>query len=369
MFDFDFDTLPQGFEELIAEARSRRLALRQQQGDFSAAVPTGWRLYAVSDLHTDYKENRQWVEGLPLIGHEGDVVILAGDVSHRADSIRSILKEFLRRFAHVFYCVGNHELWVKRDDASSEGNAKFIDSSAKFEHLLATCRELGVHTEPTRVGAGEAALWILPLQSWYEADFGKPGEELKKQASQAMTDNHQCVWPGSVGSTHDHIAQYFDRMNVRPPEPNGFDAPVVTFSHFLPRLELLPAQLPKQIELLRAACGSKLLEVRLREACSKLHVFGHSHVNWYTHWDGVHYIQNALRYPQERKQYKTRVDATFDALEDAMAPFLVWDSANPRLFCLQPERCGRGCPHALATSQFIANKDSQVAAKTWAGLK
>uniref|UniRef100_A0A7S4QYR1 Calcineurin-like phosphoesterase domain-containing protein n=1 Tax=Alexandrium monilatum TaxID=311494 RepID=A0A7S4QYR1_9DINO len=357
-------------KELLVRTEKRPPAGEPESLPSPTPRPEGaWQLLAVSDLHVDYEDNKRWVESLPLRGHEGDAIILAGDISHRADLVRWTLQQFQRRFAHVFYCVGNHELWVKRKDARSDGDRVFADSCDKFEHLMAVARELGVLTEPTRLGTEAAPLWVVPLQSWYESEFGEPGADVREMAKKAFTDFQQVVWPPAVGSTPDDAARYFDRMNEAMPEWDLGGAPVVSFSHFLPRLELMPAQLPESMKLLRAGVGTRSLEDRLRRLNSSLHVFGHSHVNWYTHWNGVHYVQNALRYPQERRAWKSRLDVSFDGIEDPLRPFVVWTSGDPGNFCLQPERCGRGCPRAISSSQYFGNKDSKTAAATWRDLE
>lgn len=35
---------------------------------------------------------------------------------------------------------------------------------------------------------------------------------------------------------------------------------------------------------------------------SRLHVFGHTHINWDKTIDGVRYVQTALKYPRERQR-------------------------------------------------------------------
>ena len=47
--------------------------------------------------------------------------------------------------------------------------------------------------------------------------------------------------------------------------------------------------------------GSVLLENQIRKLESKIHVFGHSHINCDVKLDNVRYIQNALSYPREKK--------------------------------------------------------------------
>ena len=61
----------------------------------------------------------------------------------------------------------------------------------------------------------------------------------------------------------------------------SYDAPVVTFSHFLPRPELMPPRFNVgAMSFLADAAGSHLIEAQLRALGSRLHVFGHTHVNW-----------------------------------------------------------------------------------------
>ena len=43
------------------------------------------KVYVVSDLHTDYKENMEWVDDLSKKDHRMDTLLVAGDV---ADSLK-----------------------------------------------------------------------------------------------------------------------------------------------------------------------------------------------------------------------------------------------------------------------------------------
>ena len=48
--------------------------------------------------------------------------------------------------------------------------------------------------------------------------------------------------------------------------------------------------------------GCTALDEQIRRLGSAVHVFGHSHINCDRVIDGVRYIQNALKYPKDRKQ-------------------------------------------------------------------
>ena len=55
------------------------------------------RVYVTSDVHTDRENNMQWCRDLPKHPH-GDVLIVAGDCSHRLEVMETTLKIFVERF-------------------------------------------------------------------------------------------------------------------------------------------------------------------------------------------------------------------------------------------------------------------------------
>ena len=55
------------------------------------------RVWVTSDVHTDREQNMAWCKSLPTYPY-GDVLIVAGDLSHRLDIIEETLKIFLDRF-------------------------------------------------------------------------------------------------------------------------------------------------------------------------------------------------------------------------------------------------------------------------------
>ena len=79
---------------------------------------------------------------------------------------------------------------------------------------------------------------------------------------------------------------------------------VITFSHFLPRIDVMPRSVPDEVRILFPVLGTTLLEQQLRRLGSRLHVYGHSHLNRKVDIDGVSYINNAFGYP-----YETRIAA------------------------------------------------------------
>jgi Icc-related predicted phosphoesterase len=95
------------------------------------------------------------------------------------------------------------------------------------------------------------------------------------------------------------IASWFTALNLpltRPP-----DNTVISFSHFLPRIDVMPHYIPERHRIVYPVLGSDALEQQVRLLRSNIHVYGHSHVNRHIEIDGVTYINNAFGYPSETR--------------------------------------------------------------------
>ncbi|KAL1527515.1 hypothetical protein AB1Y20_008905 [Prymnesium parvum] len=323
-------SLPESQKFANAFGKATRAAEADEPAPRRASVTT--RLYAVSDLHWDHPENRAWLEKLQPLAHADDAIILAGDISHRPSVIEECLRGFKARFAHVFFCPGNHELWVKRDDAHVAAAGRFETSLDKLRWLLDLCASLGVHTQPLKLAGG---VWVVPLLSWYQSNLdGLATAQSLKHAEEVVSDAHLCAWP--LGCSSDSIADELAQRNQKA-LARAYDGPVVSFSHFLPRADLMP---PRQNMGARGflldVSGCRSLETQLRQLGSRLHVFGHTHINWDAHIDGTHYIQNAVRYPRDRTEWASSVDKV---LSGDISRLQIWSSDLPDTFCPLPERC------------------------------
>lgn len=233
------------------------------------------RIYAISDLHTDFRENRAALEGAALAGHRDDALIVAGDVADGEGVLRETLAFLAGRFAEVFFVPGNHELWVRGEER---------DSMEKFAAVLRLCDQVGVRTAPARVGGA----WVVPLFSWYHPDFDVRGEGVEEEL-EAWSDRYFCRWPAGV----ERVDEAFLAMNE--PRVRGYDAPVITFSHFVPRPELLPPARYLRFRGLPLVAGSLGIEAQIRRINPRVHVFGHTHIPADRVIDGVRYVQNYFR--------------------------------------------------------------------------
>ena len=59
------------------------------------------RIFAISDLHVDYAENRRWVTQLSTWEYQQDVLICAGDVAHAISDIEKTFLALRSRFNAV----------------------------------------------------------------------------------------------------------------------------------------------------------------------------------------------------------------------------------------------------------------------------
>lgn len=240
------------------------------------------RVFALSDIHVDYDVNVQWLRGLSSSDYRDDILILAGDATHKLPELAAALSGLAARFYKVLFVPGNHELWVL-------GEAPERTSLQKFADVLAVAAESGASTRAYRHGD----VLIAPLLGWYDYSFGQPSHDLYAM----WMDYHACRWP--AGFQADDIATYFTRLNGDL-SANGASK-VITFSHFLPRIDLVPSHVSGKHRLLDPVLGSTRLERQLRLLGSSLHVYGHSHINRRVSLDGVTYVNNALGYPGEER--------------------------------------------------------------------
>lgn len=246
------------------------------------------RVFALSDLHVDFEENSRWIEGLSNFEFVTDVLILAGDISHISLRLAKCFELLKKKFSEVFFVPGNHELWIDSGEP--------LNSREKFFAVLALARSVEVRTVRVELDG----LVICPLYSWYDFSFGMPSEYLL----QAWMDFRMCVWPNELHDA-ESISNYFLSLNEVMPNISG--KPLITFSHFLPRIDLMPATIPESKRRIFPVLGAKKIDQQIRELESTVHIYGHSHVNRDIELDGVRYVNNAFGYPGEERIARKRL--------------------------------------------------------------
>lgn len=251
------------------------------------------RVFALSDIHVDYDANARWIRDLSDADYRDDVLILAGDVSDELRLLSWSLGALSRKFRKVLFVPGNHDLWVIRDAAGKS-------SLQKFDEVRAAVDASGASAEPFF----HRGLSIVPLLTWYDYSFGEPTEELRS----IWMDYRACRWP--AGYDESRIAEHFSALNDHHAAPAA--GMVITFSHFLPRIDVMPGYMPASGRLLYPVLGSKLIDAHVRRLGSRIHVYGHSHINRNVTIDGVAYVNNAFGYPSETNISARRLVSVHD---------------------------------------------------------
>lgn len=280
-------------------------------------------IYAWSDIHVDFPANMQRIQQIPDQYGE-DYLLLAGDVSDRREQLKQAIGSLVSKFKRVFYVPGNHDLWIHKND--------YANSVDKHHALMRFADDLGFSMSPEKVVVGDDSCWIVPLFSWYSgpedgADslyLPKVGED---PSLRMWTDKYRVKWPAETEAPNFSAAKFFFDQNVRQ-MPGVFDAPVVSFSHFLPRAELMvPKHLPSANQIAKIpndphpefnftrVAGSNLILEQLDSIGSELHVYGHQHRNRWKRVAGRVYVSHCLGYPSEPQ---------FGDSGDKYQPLQVW---------------------------------------------
>ena len=237
------------------------------------------RVFALSDIHIDYNENSSWLYNLSEYDYKDDILILAGDVTDIIPSLTKAFKALKNRFGNVLYTPGNHDLWVNRNNVKN--------SLESFDIIKKISKDCGISMEPTEFGS----LSIIPLFGWFDYSFGQPSNKL----FDIWLDYIACKWPDDFDETK--ITRYFISINEE--FLNTTNKFVISFSHFLPRIDLMPFYIPPYKKILYPVLGTSLLEGQIRTLGSQIHIYGHSHVNMRVLKDNTIYINNAFGYPSE----------------------------------------------------------------------
>ncbi len=269
----------------------------------AAALPLSPpRIFGVSDAHTDYLENFKWAESLDTQAYRNDILLLAGDVCDELTLLEDTLTLLKTRFGAVFFCVGNHDLWIRSSDTSK-------NSLEKLQRILALCDKLQVHTTPRKI---DNSVWIAPLHSWHHKSFDTDPDipDIPAASTLTIADYAACTWPpdhlppGSLRHGSVELAEWFDRLNDgavwEEILKTRAECDVISFSHFLPYLSLMPEKRYLFYPNLVKASGSLPLATRLEALKPDVHLFGHTHFAWDAEIQGTRYIQAPLGAPLER---------------------------------------------------------------------
>jgi 3',5'-cyclic AMP phosphodiesterase CpdA len=254
-------------------------------------------LFAVSDVHVSYAENRRIADGLRP-ETEGDWLIVAGDVGEIFADIEQTLALLRSRFSTVIWAPGNHELWTHPSDPVQ------LRGERRYQALVRMCRDNGVLTPqdeyPVWGGVG-GPVTVAPLFLLYDYSFRAPNtvtkeESLRKayDAGVVCTDEmmlHPDPFPDRESWCWARVAETEERLAATDPA-----LPTVLVTHW-PLVRRLTDVL--RYPEFAQWCGTDRTanwHVRFRAAVA---VYGHLHIPRTTHYDGVRFEEVSLGYPRE----------------------------------------------------------------------
>ncbi len=256
-------------------------------------------LYAISDLHVAYAENRALLDKLrPATPH--DWLIVAGDVGEMFADVTDTLGLLRERFARVIWAPGNHELWTPADDpVQSRGERRYLD-------LVERCRQLDVLTPEDGYAVWEGAggpVTIAPLFLLYDYSFRMPGMLTKEMALKhayetgIVCSDEMLLHPDPYASREEwcwaRVAATRKRLETCDPT-----LPTILVNHF--PLVRQPTDVLRYPQFAQW-CGTELTadwHVRYRAAVA---IYGHLHIPRNMWVDGVPFQEVSLGYPREWK--------------------------------------------------------------------
>ncbi len=257
------------------------------------------KLYAISDLHVGFKENRTALLSLPA--HPSDWLILCGDLGDTPQQLDFALEVLSAKFAQLIWVPGNHELWTLPQATGSRGVARYAE-------LVELCRRRGCLTpeDPFPVWPGEGGPHLLaPLFVLYDYSFRPDEVAMEDAVAWAQLENVMCsdellLHPDPYPSFGAWCEARCRESEARLEQALAASPhPVVLIAHFPLKQSLVV--LPR-IPRFMVWCGTRRTEDwHLRYRASVV-VSGHLHLPCTRYVDGVRFEEVSLGYPEQWKR-------------------------------------------------------------------
>lgn len=254
------------------------------------------RLYAISDLHLDYADNRAALFQLPDCPN--DWLALVGDIANTPEGLESALLILEKKFAQLIWVPGNHELWSISPERKLAG-------CARYASLVDLCRRHGVITPedafPIWQGDGGPHL-LAPLFLLYDYSFRPDDVPFEQAIGWAAESGVSCVdeallHPDPYATRSDWCHARCEISEKRLDAAVSAHAlPVILIAHYPLKRQL--ARLPL-IPRFSIWCGSRRTEDWHLHYRARVVVSGHLHIPSTRYLDGVRFEEVSLGYPRQ----------------------------------------------------------------------
>jgi 3',5'-cyclic AMP phosphodiesterase CpdA len=258
------------------------------------------KLWATSDLHVGYAENRQAVEALPA--HPEDWLIIAGDTGETPAHLEFVLKTLGKRFARLVWTPGNHDLWTPRDWPAEKRGVPH------YERLVALCRRRGVLTPeddyPEWPGDGPTRI-IVPTFVLFDYSF-RPTSVTREAAvawaadSGVRSADEDLLAPSPYATRDEWCAARVEATEARLDRLRD-DCRTILVNHFPLRRDL--AVLPR-IPRFAIWCGTTKTNEWHRRYRIETAIYGHLHLRSTRTIDGTRFEEVSLGYPKQWNRSK-----------------------------------------------------------------
>jgi 3',5'-cyclic AMP phosphodiesterase CpdA len=256
------------------------------------------KLWAISDLHVGYEENRRAAEALP--SYPEDWLIVAGDTGETPAHLDFVLRTLQPRFAQLIWTPGNHDLWTPRTHPSEQRGV------AHYERLVRLTRSYGVLTpeDPYARWPGDGPTRaIVPTFTLFDYSFRPPTvsreNALEWAAESGVRSNDEdLLAPDPYPRCDEWCAARVEATEARL-EALPRDVKLIVANHFPLRADL--AVLPR-IPRFSIWCGTTRTTDWHRRFNFEAVTYGHLHLRSSKEIDGVKFEEVSLGYPKQWNQ-------------------------------------------------------------------
>lgn len=257
-------------------------------------------LYAVSDLHLAFDDNRQTIEAISP--RPNDWLALVGDVGETEAHLQMAFDILGPHFKQLLWTPGNHELWTVK------ASGKALRGAEKYAALVQLCRRYGVLTPeddyPTLWSGGEAVT-LCPMMTLYDYSYRPPGVPFERALGWAAADGVVCADEVRLAPTpyRDIVHWCAERCALTEKRLRALDgAPTVLINHFPLRHDLV--WLPR-IPRFSIWCGTRLTDDWHQRFNARAVVSGHLHIASTQYRNGVRFEEVSLGYPRQWRRYNS----------------------------------------------------------------
>lgn len=254
------------------------------------------RLLIISDLHVDYPRNRDRLPALArrMLAQSADVLIVAGDLSHKLEQVESTLFAFADFPGPKLFVPGNHDVWIVR-----RGDEPASDSWDKLEALAKVCRRTGF-VDLGQANARIRGYTFAGTMGWYDYSFADPRLELTEADYARKQWRDLTYMDGAYARWNVPDAQVARRLEAGVSERlRDAQPPIVFVSHHVPLEELVFRSGNDEWDYFNAFMGTRRLESLVRSHGVSRFVFGHTHRPVTLVEDDRFRINNPLGYPRQ----------------------------------------------------------------------